>query len=101
MMSVNNRNGQRIFSSDRGLDNFNFKINEPTTIRITIPKNTLTSGNYSFFIAIHCPNTIGYEVVDNICPISIFDNGSEFVQYENKWFYGDVFVPCKWDLNLN
>ncbi len=97
MVSVNNRNGQRIFSSDKALDRIALKTNLPTTVMITIPKATLTPGSYTFFVAIHCPNTMGYDVVDNVCPITVFDNGSEFVQYENKWFYGDVYVPCKWE----
>ncbi|GCC52043.1 ABC transporter ATP-binding protein [Chryseotalea sanaruensis] len=97
MVSVNNRNGQRVFSSDKALDHVKLEMNLPTTVRITIPKTTLTPGNYTFFVALHCPNTMGYDVADNICPISIYDNGSEFVQYENKWFYGDVYVSCKWE----
>jgi lipopolysaccharide transport system ATP-binding protein len=96
LVAVNNKNGQRVFSSDVFLDNMSIKIDQLNSAHLTIPKETLTPGNYSFFVAIHCPNTIGYDVKDQICPISIYDNGSEFVQYENKWFYGDVFVKCEW-----
>lgn len=96
LIGVNNKQGQRIFSSDSPIDIFEAELKTPNTVYLIIPKSILTPGNYSFFIAIHCPNTIGYDVQDHICPISVFDNGSEFVQFENRWFYGDVFVPCKW-----
>jgi hypothetical protein len=96
LVAINNRNGQRIFSSDLSLDNYTIEIDKVNTAYLTIPKETLTPGDYSFFIAIHSPNIIGYDVIDHVCPISIYDNGSEFVQYENKWFYGDVFVKCDW-----
>jgi hypothetical protein len=96
LVSVNNKNGQRIFSSDLKLDNCDVKLDGENVFYLTIPKVTLAPGNYSFFAAIHCPNTIGYDVVDNICPISVFDNGSNFIQYEGRWFYGDVFVSSAW-----
>lgn len=98
LAAVNNRNGQRIFSSDIALDNYKIKTNERTIAYLTLPKETLAPGNYTFFLGIHCPNTIGYDVKDHICPITIFDNGSEFAPYENRWFYGDVFVKCDWQI---
>ena len=97
LFAVNNKNGQRIFSSDRSLEHYLIRINEPNLVLITIPKEVLTPGNYSFFVAIHIPNTVGYDVKDHICHISVFDNGSDFLQYENKWFYGDVFMKCDWE----
>ncbi len=96
LVAANNKHGQRIFSSDISLENYDIRIGDHNTFYVTIPAQTLTPGNYSFFIAIHAPNALGYDVKDQICPISIFDNGSVFNQYENKWFYGDVFVDCNW-----
>ncbi len=97
LVAVNNRNGQRIFSSDAAFDHYKIEIDTPQILYLTIPKEFLTPGNYSFFVAIHSPNIIGYDVKDHICPFSVYDNGSEFVQYENKWFYGDVFMKCDWE----
>ena len=96
LVAVNNKNGQRIFSSDIALDNYDIKLNSVNFAYVTIPDETITPGNYSFFTAIHSPNAIGYDVKDNVCPISVYDSGSDFTQYENKWFYGDVFVKCIW-----
>ncbi|MCW5912001.1 MAG: ABC transporter ATP-binding protein [Cyclobacteriaceae bacterium] len=97
MVSVNNKIGQRIFSTDLPLEQMRVFTDAENRVSVTIPRATLTPGNYSFFIALHCPNTAGYDVLDRVCPIAVYDNGSEFVQYENRWFYGDVFVNCKWD----
>jgi len=94
-ISVNNKNGNRIFSVDKCIDDIKNDLDDPTTAYLTIPKNTLTPGNYSFFVAIHNPNVYGYDVLDRVCPISVYDNGSEFIKYENRWFYGDVFARCK------
>jgi lipopolysaccharide transport system ATP-binding protein len=98
MMSVNNKSGHRMFSSDTSLNNYSLKTNDENVISVTIPHNTLTPGSYSFFVAIHCPNTTSYDVYDLVCPITVYDNGSDFIQYENRWFYGDVFVKCQWSL---
>ncbi len=95
MVSVNNKNGHRIFSIDRSIDDVRVNINNSATAYLTIPKVSLTPGNYSFFVAIHKPNTMAYDILDKICPISVFDNGSEFIKYEDRWFYGDVFVSGK------
>jgi lipopolysaccharide transport system ATP-binding protein len=98
MISVNNKNVQRIFSSDKLIsDNF-FELGKMITVFLTIPGTTLTPGNYSFFVSIHCPNAASYDVKDQVCPITVYDSGSEFVQYENRWFYGDVFVNTKWEI---
>jgi lipopolysaccharide transport system ATP-binding protein len=99
-VAVNNRNGQRIFSSDLKLEKYRTSESDVNEAWLNIPPETLTPGEYSFFLAIHSPNTMGYDVLDQVCPITIYDNGSEFIHYENKWFYGDVFVKCKWELNF-
>jgi lipopolysaccharide transport system ATP-binding protein len=96
LIAANNKNGQRIFSSDISLEKYSLRIDDHNVFYVTIPAETLTPGNYSFFMAIHAPNAVGYDVKDQLCPISIYDNGSKFNLYENKWFYGDVFVECTW-----
>jgi len=96
LIAANNKNGQRIFSSDISLEKYKIRVDDFNSFYVTIPAEILTPGNYSFFVAIHAPNALGYDVKDQICPISVFDNGSAFNQYENKWFYGDVFVHCNW-----
>lgn len=97
IVSVNNKNGHRVFSIDRNIDDVSSNSDNTTTAYLTIPKVSLTPGSYSFFIALHKPNNMAYDLLDKVCPISVFDNGSEFIKYENRWFYGDVFVPGKFE----
>ncbi|MEJ1239014.1 ABC transporter ATP-binding protein [Chryseolinea sp. T2] len=97
LAAVNNKNGQRIFSSDICLDDYTLSEDE-NTFKVTIPRSTLTPGTYSLLLALHIPNTVGYDMKDQICQFSIYDGGSEFTHFENRWFYGDVFVRCRWEL---
>lgn len=97
MIAVNNKNGQRIFSNEILLSHDRVQLNTPAFATLTIPRETLTPGNYSFFVAIHIPNSLGYDIKDQICPFMVYDNGSPFARYENKWFYGDVFVESIWE----
>lgn len=99
LVAVNNRNGQRIFSADLILDQISMESDSVQTAKLRIPKDTLTPNNYSLFVAIHCPNTLVYDLKDNVCPFTVYDNGSEFSQYEGRWFYGDVFVKCNWEID--
>lgn len=96
LVAVNNKHNQRVFSADRPLQGMVTANRDRYTALLTIPANTLTPGDYSFFVSFHCPNTATYDVKDPICPFTVYDNGSEFAQYENRWFYGDVFVKCDW-----
>ncbi len=98
LVAVNNKNGQRIFSDEIHLSEDILPLDKAVSAVLTIPKETLTPGNYTFFVAIHIPNSLGYDVKDQICPIMVYDNGSAFARYENKWFYGDVFVKSNWNL---
>lgn len=98
LVAVNNKNGQRIFSNEILLSEDRINLNSPASAILTIPRDTLTPGNYSFFVAIHIPNSLGYDIKDQICPFMVYDNGSAFARYENKWFYGDVFVRSTWEI---
>lgn len=97
LVAVNNKNGQRIFSNEVLLSDDKVGLKKPVSATLTIPRETLVPGNYSFFVAIHIPNSVGYDVKDQICPFMVYDNGSPFARYENKWFYGDVFVNSSWN----
>ncbi len=95
-ISVYNYLQYPIFTSDVELKNYKLGANK--TI-VKIPPSTLKAGNYSFLVAIHSPNRgVGaLEFLQYICPMTIYDNGSEFSKYEGIWDTGDVFVQCQWD----
>ena len=95
-ISVYNYLRYPVFTSDVPLNNFASGFNQAS---VRIPSNVLKPGHYSFLVAIHSPNkgVKATEYLQYICPMTIYDNGSEFSQYEGIWETGDVFVQCKWD----
>lgn len=85
---------KRIFTSEIGIsDKF---LGEKTKIfRMTIPPVTLTPNTYKFSVGLHIPNIQILDEHKLICPVSVYDNGSEFSRYQDV-NYGCVFVKCDW-----
>ena len=98
-ISVYNYLRYPIFTSDVSLTDYNVGNNQA---KVLIPPNTLKAGHYSFLVAIHSPNggVKALEFLQYICPMTIYDNGSEFSRYDGVWETGDVFVNCKWEFNF-
>lgn len=98
-ISVYNYLRYPIFTSDVELKNYKIGDNQAT---VHIPPNILKAGHYSFLVAIHSPNrgVKASEFLQYICPMTIYDNGSEFSRYEGIWDTGDVFVQCEWDFKF-
>jgi len=85
---------KRIFTSEIGISD-KFQEEKTKTFRMTIPPVTLTPNNYKFSVGLHIPNIQILDEHKLICPISVYDNGSEFSRYQNA-NYGCVFVKCDW-----
>jgi len=99
-ISVFNHLQQPIFTSDVSLPT---NLSGKNSAVVSIPKRTLKAGNYSFLVAIHDPRrgAGALDFLPYICPMNIFDNGSEFARYEGVWKTGDVFVECNWKFETN
>ena len=97
-ISVYNYLQNPVFTSDVSLTEYKTGSN---TARVTIPSHTLKSGNYSFLVAIHDPQrgAGALEFLQYICPMTVYDNGSEFSKYQDIWQTGDVFVDCQWEFS--
>jgi lipopolysaccharide transport system ATP-binding protein len=66
--------------------------NEPSKkFKLTIPKNFLTPGNYSWLMATFMPGVQLLDVIDDVCNFTIVDDGTKFAAYENA-HYGCVFI---------
>jgi len=85
---------KRIFTSEFSISD-KFKEEQTKTFRMTIPPVTLTPNTYTFSVGLHVPNVQILEEHKEICPVTIYDNGSEFSRYQNA-NYGCVFVKCDW-----
>lgn len=85
---------KRIFTSEIPVSD-KFKGEKAKVFRMTIPPVTLTPNVYKFSAGLHIPNVQILDEHKEICPITIYDNGSEFSRYDNT-DYGCVFVTCDW-----
>ena len=56
----------------------------------------LVRGGYSIHTFIHLPRIKQEDVVENICPFTVIDNGSKF-QIHGNYDYGSVFGNCEWN----
>ena len=92
---VSDFNEKKLFTTQKPLSNF-IKSNELKTIRITIPKDTLTPNMYKLSVAIHIPNVQLIDEKKNVASFTIYDNGSEYFMYKDVDF-GSFFVNCKWE----
>lgn len=85
---------KRIFTSEIGVSD-KFDGEKEKIFRMIIPPVTLTPNIYKFSIGLHIPNIQILDEHKLICPVSVYDNGSEFSRYQDV-NYGCVFVKCDW-----
>lgn len=71
---------------------------ETFRVTVVIPDTTFTSGNYRFGAALHVPNILIADVIENASFINIYDGGSEFAIYGNV-NQGVVFVKSAWEFS--
>lgn len=66
---------------------------------VGFPKNIIAPNIYSFFLVIYLPNQTIFidEEAHNICPIKIYDTGTEFARYEGG-NYGNVILDAEWKI---
>jgi len=94
---LKDRLGRRIFTSESTLGQLGVL---PTTrefeVRTIIPPRFLMSGGYSFHIEFQVPYVELVDRLDDVCPFSVADTGSDMSMHEG-YDYGCVFSPCRWE----
>lgn len=91
------RNENRVFSDLADCSQFIIGGSNEINFSITLPSSLFAPGRYSFLLAVQIPNQQIFDLVDNVCSISILDNGTEMASYEG-FFYGNVIVKPQWRL---
>jgi lipopolysaccharide transport system ATP-binding protein len=76
------------------ISTFNNK-NELYIGSVELPASVLAPNLYSFVFVIWVKNINVYDSVENVCPITIHDNGSELAIYEGL-DYGSVVLNPRW-----
>ncbi|GAA4452925.1 polysaccharide ABC transporter ATP-binding protein [Rurimicrobium arvi] len=63
---------------------------------LKIRRNFLVRGNYSVKTIIYIPGVTQYDQVEDVCPFTVIDSGSEFAHLET-FDYGTVFSNAIWE----
>jgi lipopolysaccharide transport system ATP-binding protein len=92
-VSVKNIYKNRLFSSEHLLDNIRTNINGHLEFIFEFPKLPYAPGIYSLLIAVHIPNIVILDIVDDLLQFEIIDKGSSLSKYEG--FTGDLVVSGK------
>ena len=71
--------------------------NEECLIQVAMPKEIIAPNFYNFILTLYTYGGATYDVVENICPIKIFDTGTIFAKYEGI-DYGNIIVESKWEV---
>jgi lipopolysaccharide transport system ATP-binding protein len=63
---------------------------------VTLPASLIAPNSYSFLCVVWTKNsnTI-YDNLENICPVKIYDNGTELAVFEGI-DYGNVILDTQW-----
>ncbi|MDB4459026.1 ABC transporter ATP-binding protein [bacterium] len=97
-VAVKDHLDRRVFSNELLLNSFTgIKSNSTVTAVLSIPKLFLLPGRYTFLTGIHVPNIKEFDTLDHLCPIEIYDTGSDFSIYGGVHI-GCVYSNAKWKL---
>lgn len=65
---------------------------------LTLPKELIAPNYYNFVVAVWTKDGRVHDIVENVCPVTIHDNGTDFAHYEGV-DYGSVIVAPDWQTN--
>jgi lipopolysaccharide transport system ATP-binding protein len=88
LVTIVDKNQNRITSINR-------RIEENREFKLKISSHFLTRGKYSILTHIYQPGLDAYDVVDQLCPFSIIDAGTNLAHLET-FDYGVVFGNMTW-----
>lgn len=92
------RDKNRVFTVNKSLEDFYNNGNKEITVDFIINGGLIAPMDYSFLVALNSKTgKISYETLDDICPIKIFDDGTEFAFAEGQ-NYGAIIYKDKWNL---
>jgi lipopolysaccharide transport system ATP-binding protein len=94
-IGLNDKYQNRIFTVLKPIDFF-IERNGQYKGRVSLPPNLIAPNSYSFAFAIWTKDGHVFDLIDNICPIKIYDSGTELSLYEGI-DYGSVIVNPTWE----
>ena len=76
-------------------DHFTPNHKEENEIELVISPNIIAPNSYSFTAALFIPHGHVYHILNKICPIQIYDSGTDLCIFEGI-DYGSVIIPSLW-----
>jgi len=90
------RDKRRVFTVNKGLSEFYKAGDTEIIIDFIIEGGLIAPMNYSFLVVLNTrTGLITYDMQDDICPITVYDNGTEFAFAEGM-DYGSIIIKDKW-----
>ncbi|HRH44919.1 MAG TPA: polysaccharide ABC transporter ATP-binding protein [Pyrinomonadaceae bacterium] len=92
---------KRVFTVNKSLEGFYREGSDEVTVDFIIEGGLIAPMDYSFLIALNTrTGTITYDWHDDICPIKVFDDGTDF-SFAEGYDYGCIILKDKWELINN
>ena len=89
------RDKKRVFTVNHSFKNF-YNGNTETIVDFIIEGGLIAPMDYSFLVALNTrTGLITYDLQDDVCPIKIYDDGTEFAFAEGM-DYGSIILKDKW-----
>jgi lipopolysaccharide transport system ATP-binding protein len=85
----------RVFTILKEIDFFNKNGDEFSGI-VKLPAGLIAPNYYSFVVALWATDGRVYDVVSNVCPVTIHDDGTELALYEGAE-YGNIIIQPVWE----
>jgi len=89
-ITLQNNMGDHLSTIVSSLSSFE-RRNDQFDAKIRLEPKIIAPNSYTFRIAIFIPNGFVYDMIEMVCPIKIFDNGTEMALFEGM-NYGSFFL---------
>ncbi len=94
-ISLQDKLGKRVFTILKPVDFFNQHSDGFFHGNVELPSALIAPGSYNFIFAIWSVNGHVYELLEGVCPVSIYDNGTDLALYQGV-DYGNVIINPLW-----
>ncbi|GAC1309801.1 MAG: ABC transporter ATP-binding protein [Mucilaginibacter sp.] len=92
------RDKKRVFTINKSLSDLCDKRDKEIIVEFTIPGGLIAPNEYSFLLALNTKTgLITYNVIDDACPITVYDDGTE-LSFAEGLDYGSIIVKDTWNL---
>lgn len=94
-VAMQDKFNNRIFTVIKEIEYFKLDIKGFISGKLRLPNSLLAPNFYSFVFVLWNKDGNVVDSVENVCPIHIYDNGTELAQYESE-DYGNIIINANW-----